>query len=102
MYTLDIIITGNLELICIGPLTNIAQMIDRDPNFGDKIKHCYIMGGNFKGKHFIMIYSRLSSQIGVDFSLIKKVGASFRFYRVIETHVNKYCINLYLLILKTV
>ena len=47
----SLFITGNLELICIGPLTNIAQVIAADHNFGDKIKHCYIMGGNFRGKY---------------------------------------------------
>ncbi len=36
---------GDLELICIGPLTNIAKAIQKDPDFPGRIKALTIMGG---------------------------------------------------------
>lgn len=41
---------GEISLVCIGPLTNIALAIRMDPQFGRRLKHCYIMGGNYEGK----------------------------------------------------
>ena len=43
------IFLGELELICIGPLTNAAMAIRMDPTFGTRLKRCYIMGGNYQG-----------------------------------------------------
>ncbi|WP_124054612.1 nucleoside hydrolase [Arcanobacterium ihumii] len=36
---------GELEIITVGPLTNIAQALDIDPELPSKIKHVTIMGG---------------------------------------------------------
>jgi len=36
---------GDLELLCIGPLTNIAKAIQKDPDFPGRIKSLTIMGG---------------------------------------------------------
>jgi inosine-uridine nucleoside N-ribohydrolase len=36
---------GQLTIIALGPLTNIAMAIRQDPDFGKRIKRIYIMGG---------------------------------------------------------
>ena len=38
---------GELVILAIGPLTNIAQACLRDPAFASKVKHLYVMGGRF-------------------------------------------------------
>lgn len=38
---------GELVILAIGPLTNIAQACLRDPSFSSKVKHLYVMGGRF-------------------------------------------------------
>lgn len=38
---------GKLDLIMLGPLTNIAAVLRQDPNFGEKLRSCFIMGGNY-------------------------------------------------------
>ena len=38
---------GRLEIAAIGPLTNIAVAIQRDPAFASRIHHLWIMGGAF-------------------------------------------------------
>ncbi|MDO4681006.1 MAG: nucleoside hydrolase [Aerococcus sp.] len=51
MHAVDFIIetahrlNGELELIAIAPLTNIALAFQKDPTIIPKIKHLYIMGG---------------------------------------------------------
>ena len=44
-----VVISGELELICLGPLTNIAMALRLEDGLGAHIKHCYIMGGNTTG-----------------------------------------------------
>ncbi|XP_048776665.2 nucleoside hydrolase-like isoform X2 [Ostrea edulis] len=41
---------GNLTLVCLGPLTNVASAIRMDPTLGQRIQQCVIMGGNYYGK----------------------------------------------------
>ena len=41
---------GVLEVICLAPLTNVALAIRMDAEFCGNLRHCYIMGGNYKGK----------------------------------------------------
>lgn len=41
---------GQITLLCIGPLTNVAVALRLDPHFGKKLQQCVIMGGNSKGK----------------------------------------------------
>jgi inosine-uridine nucleoside N-ribohydrolase len=40
----------NIMLICLGPLTNIARAVARDPKLAEKIRHIYIAGGSFNGR----------------------------------------------------
>ncbi|KAK3590505.1 hypothetical protein CHS0354_037552 [Potamilus streckersoni] len=41
---------GELTLVCLGPLTNIAVALRIDPCFGTRLKNCFIMGGNHQGR----------------------------------------------------
>ena len=36
---------GQIELVTLGPLTNIATALKREPALAQWIKHCYVMGG---------------------------------------------------------
>lgn len=36
---------GELIIITLGPMTNLAMAYHLDPDLGEKIKHCYVMGG---------------------------------------------------------
>lgn len=38
---------GAVDVIAIGPLTNIAAAIERDPRFAEAIRHLWVMGGSF-------------------------------------------------------
>ncbi|XP_050403119.1 nucleoside hydrolase [Patella vulgata] len=42
--------SGDVSLITLGPLTNIALAIRMDSSFGEQFKAVYMMGGNFEGK----------------------------------------------------
>lgn len=49
---------GNVSLICLGPLTNIAMAIKMYPEFMNNVKEFFVMGGNSTGNfnnfiHFI-------------------------------------------------
>jgi purine nucleosidase len=37
---------GELNIVAIGPLTNIAMAVVKDPSFPDRVKHLFIMGGS--------------------------------------------------------
>ncbi len=39
---------GTLEILAIGPLTNIAEAIRRDPDFARNLKRLIVMGGEFR------------------------------------------------------
>ncbi|XP_043097487.1 probable uridine nucleosidase 2 [Puntigrus tetrazona] len=41
---------GEVSLIALGPLTNLALAVRLDPTFPQKLKDLYIMGGNMEGK----------------------------------------------------
>lgn len=41
--------SGKLNVICLGPLTNIALAIKSDSEFAANVEQIYIMGGNFTG-----------------------------------------------------
>lgn len=41
---------GNLNLMCIGPLTNVALAMCLDPDLPSKIDNIYMMGGTLYGK----------------------------------------------------
>lgn len=38
---------GGVDVVAIGPLTNIAAAIRRDPRFAAAVRHLWIMGGSF-------------------------------------------------------
>jgi len=40
---------GELSLCAVGPLTNVARAIDRDPGFIEKLRQLVIMGGSLRG-----------------------------------------------------
>jgi len=37
-------------ILCLGPLTNIARAVARDPQLPEKIRHIYIVGGALNGR----------------------------------------------------
>lgn len=41
---------GHLEVVAIGPLTNLATAILADPDFAGRIRHLYLMGGDFRAE----------------------------------------------------
>ena len=36
---------GDIELVTLGPLTNVALALLREPELAERVNHCYIMGG---------------------------------------------------------
>jgi inosine-uridine nucleoside N-ribohydrolase len=36
-------------LICLGPLSNIGEAIDKDPNIESKVRDVFILGGSYLG-----------------------------------------------------
>ncbi len=40
---------GELTLVCLGPLTNVAMALHKDPLIASKVADCVIMGGTGKG-----------------------------------------------------
>ena len=40
----------NVMIICLGPLTNIARAVSRDPQLPEMIRHIYIAGGAINGR----------------------------------------------------
>lgn len=44
---------GDLTIVAIGPLTNIASAIQRDPSFAQRIKQIVLMGGLFNVPRYI-------------------------------------------------
>jgi purine nucleosidase len=38
---------GEIDLLAIGPLTNVANALALDPGFATNLRHLYIMGGHF-------------------------------------------------------
>ena len=40
---------NEITLVTLGPLTNVAKAIQKEPSISTKIKHCYVMGGTSDG-----------------------------------------------------
>ena len=40
---------NEITVVTLGPLTNIAKAIEKDPSIIEKVKHCYVMGGTSDG-----------------------------------------------------
>ena len=47
MFDLSEKYPGELEILAIGPLTNLAQAISEFPQFGSRLKRLYLMGGTY-------------------------------------------------------
>ncbi|KAF4079325.1 hypothetical protein AMELA_G00191590 [Ameiurus melas] len=45
---------GQVSLVALGPLTNLALAVRLDPSIPQKLKDLYIMGGNMEGKGNLM------------------------------------------------
>ncbi|XP_027002740.1 inosine-uridine preferring nucleoside hydrolase [Tachysurus fulvidraco] len=45
---------GQVSLVALGPLTNLALAVRMDPSIPQKLKELYIMGGNMEGKGNMM------------------------------------------------
>ena len=58
--------SGELTLVAVGPLTNVAMAIRMDPAFGQRLKKCYIMGGNYLGKKSCIIITLIILSIRID------------------------------------
>lgn len=41
---------GEIILVCLGPLTNVAIAMKLYKDFASSVKEIYLMGGNYKGK----------------------------------------------------
>ncbi len=50
LLTLTAEAPGELEIACIGPLTNIAQACQKDPDFPRRVKKLWILGGAAGGE----------------------------------------------------
>ena len=61
---------GEITLVCLGPLTNIALTLKLDPNFGRKLHKCVIMGGNYKGRGNVVISSEFNFQFDPESAFI--------------------------------
>ncbi|WES66003.1 nucleoside hydrolase [Microbacter sp. GSS18] len=48
-YLVDTVLAapGEIDIIAIGPLTNIAKAITADPRFANAVRHLWVMGGAF-------------------------------------------------------
>ncbi|XP_041055487.1 inosine-uridine preferring nucleoside hydrolase-like isoform X1 [Carcharodon carcharias] len=51
---------GQVSLVAIGPLTNIALAFKMDPTFPSKLKHLYIMGGNMESRGNVTMCSEFN------------------------------------------
>ena len=40
---------NEITVVTLGPLTNIAKAVEKDPSIVEKVKHCYVMGGTSDG-----------------------------------------------------
>lgn len=50
-------LSKRVSILAIGPLTNIAEAVIRDPQFPSRVEHLYVMGGRFaegKSEHNIL------------------------------------------------
>lgn len=57
---------NEIEIIAIGPLTNIAKVFDKDPSTINKLKSLYIMGGIGEGKGNITHHAEFNFWVDPD------------------------------------
>ncbi len=46
----SVLVSGEVYLVALGPLTNVAIALRLDENLGKKLKEIVVMGGNIQGK----------------------------------------------------
>ncbi len=63
---------ADLELVAIGPMTNLAATIGADPNLASRVKQVTIMGGHVRG----IEYGGFSFPFGIDYNLCSDREAS--------------------------
>ena len=63
---------GEITLVAVGPLTNIALAMKLDPDFSKKLKELIIMGGNIEGRLCIDLLCILCVRCFFLFYLINK------------------------------
>ena len=51
---------GEITLVAVGPLTNIALALRLDEHLGSKLKDFVVMGGNIHGMFLIKPYTKIS------------------------------------------
>ena len=61
---------GEINLVTIGPQTNVALACRIDPNFGKNFKKLVIMGGNYQGKGNVTICSEFNFHFDPEAALI--------------------------------
>ncbi|XP_052093617.1 uncharacterized protein LOC127729775 [Mytilus californianus] len=55
--------SGNISVVCIGPLTNMAMALRKDKTFGQQLEKCYIMGGNYCGKGNVTVSAEFNFHV---------------------------------------
>ena len=61
---------GEITLLCLGPLTNVALALKLDPTFGRKLRKCVIMGGNYKGRGNVDVSSEFNFNVDPESTFI--------------------------------
>ena len=47
---------GDITLVAMGPLTNLAVALRMAPDISSKLKDLVIMGGNIHGRYFLFLF----------------------------------------------
>ncbi|XP_063423554.1 nucleoside hydrolase-like isoform X1 [Mytilus trossulus] len=55
--------SGDISVVCIGPLTNMAMALRKDKMFGQQLKKCYIMGGNYYGRGNVTVSAEFNFHV---------------------------------------
>ena len=72
---------GELNLLCIAPLTNIALALSLDPSLPSKIKEVFILGGTIHGKG--NFHKNLEFNFGIDPHAARLVFQSFKMINLV-------------------
>lgn len=78
---------GEITVLAIGPLTNVAQAIGVDPRFGDNVREIVLMGGNVTGDTHGMRVDR-DFNVSVDpeaAEIVLRSGATIRIVGIDQT-----------------
>lgn len=67
----------DLELVAVGPMTNLAVTLGADPNLASRVKQLTIMGGHIRG----IEYGGFSFPFGIDYNLCSDREASVQTLR---------------------